>query len=91
MCLLEFWEGVHLKRTLCGHRECEKLGVLTALEQFQHSVGAGGEPACWIYECAARVRIGSAEEWIGGDEINARKHYQKMLVLNIFIMNKHLK
>lgn len=31
-----------LGQTLCGHGECEKLGVLTALEQFQHSVGAGG-------------------------------------------------
>ena len=30
------------RRALCGRRECEKLAVLTALEQLQHSVGAGG-------------------------------------------------
>lgn len=32
---------VCLRQTLCGHRECEKLGVLTALEQFQNSAGQG--------------------------------------------------
>lgn len=35
---------VCLKGALVGRRECEKLAVLTALEQFQYSagVGAGG-------------------------------------------------
>lgn len=27
-------DGVCSGQTLCGHRECEKLGVFTALEQF---------------------------------------------------------
>lgn len=43
------WDGVCLRRSLCGCGECEKLGVLTALEQFQYSAGAGGEPAWWIW------------------------------------------
>lgn len=34
--------SVCLRRTLCGCGECEKLGVLTALEQFQYSAEAGG-------------------------------------------------
>lgn len=32
---------VCLRQTLCGHRECEKLGVLTAFEPFQNSAGQG--------------------------------------------------
>lgn len=35
-------EDVRLRPALCGCGECEKLGVLTALEQFQYSAGAGG-------------------------------------------------
>lgn len=33
---------MRLRPALCGCRECEKLAVLTALEQFQYSAGAGG-------------------------------------------------
>lgn len=55
--------------TLCGRRECEKLGVLTALEQFQYSAGAGG---VWTFGRAVGVRIGSVEEWTGGDELRGR-------------------
>lgn len=39
---ISVWDGVCSRRTLCGHGECEKLGVLTALEQFQYSAEAGG-------------------------------------------------
>lgn len=42
-------DGVCLRRTLCGRAECEKLGVLTALEQFQYRAGAGGVWACWTF------------------------------------------
>lgn len=38
-----------MRQSLCGHRECEKLGVLTALEQFQYSAGAGGVRASWTF------------------------------------------
>lgn len=64
MCVCVFisaWDGVCLRRTLCGCGECEKLGVLTALEQFQYSAGAGGVRACWIFGRAVGVRIGSVD------------------------------
>lgn len=51
-------DGVCLRRTLYGLGECEKPGVLTALEQFQYSAGAGGVEACWIFGRAAGGRIG---------------------------------
>lgn len=49
-----------LSPTLCGHRECEKLGVLTALEQFQYNTGAGG---VWTFGRAVGVKMRSVEEW----------------------------
>lgn len=62
------WDSVCLKRTLCGCGECEKLSVLTALEQFQYSAGTGGVLACWVFGRAVGVRIGSVKERTGGDE-----------------------
>lgn len=58
---------MRLRQTLCGRRECEKLGVLTALEQFQYNTGAGGIQACWTFRRAVGVRIRSVEEWTGRD------------------------
>lgn len=58
-------DGVCLRQTLCGCGECEKLGVLTALEQFQYSVGAGGVWGCGIFRRVEGVRIRSADEWKG--------------------------
>ncbi len=60
------------RRTLCGCGECEKLGVLTALAQFQYSAGAGGVRGCWLFGRAVGVRIGSVEEWTGGEEFHSK-------------------
>lgn len=60
---------VRLKRVLVGHRECEKLAVLTALEQFQYSAGAGG--VC-TFGWAVGVRRGSVERLTYGDELRRR-------------------
>lgn len=42
---------VRLKQVLIGRRECEKLAVLTALEQFQYSAEGRGcahiRVSCW--------------------------------------------
>ncbi len=64
------------RRTLCGRGECEKLGVLTALEQFQYRAGAGGVRACWTFGRAVGVRIGSVEEWTRGDQMRGRVSLQ---------------
>lgn len=54
---------------LCGCRECEKRGVLTALKQFQYSAGAGG---VWTFGWAGGVRAGSVKEWMGEGELRGR-------------------
>lgn len=69
-------DDVCLRRTLCGRGECEKLGVLTALEQFQYSAWAGGVQACWTFGRAVGVRIGSVEEWTGGGQMKERVSFQ---------------
>lgn len=77
-----------LKRTLCGHGEklCEKLVVLTALKQFQCSVGAGGVWACCIFRQDVRVRIGSVHEWTGEHEMNGRVLFQSSLLSSEIIL-----
>lgn len=54
------------RRTLCGHRECEKLAVLTALEQFQYSVGAVGVHI-WV-TCRGEKRVSEGVDMQGWAE-----------------------
>lgn len=58
---------VRLKRALAGRRECEKLAVLTALEQFQGSAGAGGCVHIWV-SCRGEKRVGGEVDIWGWDE-----------------------
>lgn len=64
------------RQNLCRRRECEKLAVFTALEQFQYSAGAGGMRT---FGRAVGVRMGSVEEWTGEDELRGRVSFRSAL------------
>lgn len=72
------WDGECWRRSLCGRGECEKLGVLTALEQLRYSTGAGGVLACWIFGQIVGVSVRSVEEWTGDNEISGRSDFQNV-------------